>query len=511
MGIFDELLSVAEKVVEQYATSYFTHPNGSKVRVGALKRDEPDPSAPVYDATKYAAGELPPMVDLRPHMSPVENQGDIGSCTGNALAGALEYLENRIGGSFVDISRLFIYWNERELAGETDKDEGARIANGIKSLKEKGACSEITWPYDASKDGRIFQRPHDDAYNEAARHTIDEAHKVAVNVDDMRHCLAEGYPIVIGVEIYRSFEKDGHHGRISMPAEGEKCEGGHAMCVVGYSDTDRVFIVRNSWGEDWGDGGYCYFPYDYMGDPQYGHDYWTIRKAHNLDFGQGVGGQPMPPHTNGKRSLFGDVVNAVTNVAPSVISGGGGNNPWGGGGGTSDTPIDDPWSSNPTPSPNVSPSDNPWGTTDTPVDPATTTTDSPWGQDPAPATNDNPWGTTSTDPSTDPANTWATDDNQTTATDDQQTTDDDQQSADDDQQSADDDQQSADDDQQEEVAQDDQQEEVAQDDSQDAATDDQDQDQEEVAQEDPPQDDTTDDTTDADTTDDDTTDDDTTT
>src|SRR5207302_6720236 len=100
----------------------------------------------------------------------------------------------------------------------------------------------------------------------------------------MKACLAEGYPFVFGLEIYQSFESSGHHGLIGMPRDGEKDLGSHAMLAVGFSDRDRVFVVRNSWGTDWGDGGYCYIPYDYLASDDYTDDCWTLRRAHNLDF-----------------------------------------------------------------------------------------------------------------------------------------------------------------------------------------------------------------------------------
>src|SRR5205823_2404416 len=91
-------------------------------------------------------------------------------------------------------------------------------------------------------------------------------------------------PFVFGMKIFESFEDDGNHGRIRMPSGNERSLGGHALLCVGYSEQDRVFIVRNSWGADWGDGGHCYVPYDYLGNPDLAHDCWTLRVTHDLDF-----------------------------------------------------------------------------------------------------------------------------------------------------------------------------------------------------------------------------------
>ena len=279
----------------------FDHPagGGRLLKVGACQRDHHDPEHTQYQASQWEPEDLPGFVDLRPHLTPIEDQGDVGSCTANALAGALEYLEKRTNGHDGRVSRLFIYWNERDFEGKTSEDHGAALSDGIKALKEDGACTEHTWKYDKHL---VFKKPHDDAYDEASAHTIDEAHRVKIDLHDMRHCLAEGYPFVFGLQIYDAFQKDGAHGKVRTPDPDthQHC-GGHAMLCVGYSDQDQMFLVRNSWGPDWGHGGYCYVPYDYLTNPDYCHDAWTIRRAHNLDFSQGVSGGELP---HGEKSSF---------------------------------------------------------------------------------------------------------------------------------------------------------------------------------------------------------------
>lgn len=283
---------------------HWEHPEGGgrTVKIGACRKDKPDPSHTHYEATAWEPDELPAFVDLRPHLTPVEDQGEVGSCTANALAGALEYLEKRTSGAEGRVSRLFIYWNERDVEGAANEDHGAALSDGVKVLRQDGACSEDTWKYDKRL---LFKQPHDQAYDEAAGHTIDEAHRVKIDVHDMRHCLAEGYPFVFGLQVYDAFQQDGNHGRIRTPnPDTHEHAGGHAMLCVGYSDKDQVFVVRNSWGPKWGDHGYCYIPYDYLANPEYAHDAWTIRRAHNLDFTQGAGGGELP-HGD-KDSFFDD-------------------------------------------------------------------------------------------------------------------------------------------------------------------------------------------------------------
>ncbi len=282
------------------AIVHFDHPDGErKLRIGACRKDKHDPSHSHYQANQFAPDELPKFVDLRPHLTEVEDQGDLGSCTANALAGAVEYLEKRLNDNPERVSRLFLYWNERDFEQAADKDAGAALSDGIKSLKEDGICSEDVWPYDVDN---VFDQPHDEAYDAASDHTIDEAHRVKIELHDLRHCLAEGYPFVFGLQIYSPFEDVGDDGRVALPDpnEHDAC-GGHAMLCVGYSDADEVFVVRNSWGPEWGDEGYCYVPYEYLSNAQMAHDAWTLRRAHDLDFNQGAAGAEKP---HGERASF---------------------------------------------------------------------------------------------------------------------------------------------------------------------------------------------------------------
>ncbi len=258
------------------------HPCGHRVVIGACKRDVEDPNDKPYDRHKKVGPEgVPPFVDLRQHMTTIEDQGELGSCTANAIAGAYEYLEKRITGNEGDVSRLFIYYLERKIEGTVEQDSGASLRNGMKVLHQYGVCSEDTWPYDVHS---FKKEPHHHAYSEAKGHTIDEYYRVPVELHAMKTCLAEGYPFVFGTKIFSSFEEHGHHGRIGLPGSGEKNLGGHALLACGYSDHDEVFLVRNSWGTDWGEGGYCYFPYSYLTNSEWTHDSWTLRQAHNLDF-----------------------------------------------------------------------------------------------------------------------------------------------------------------------------------------------------------------------------------
>ncbi|MBR4326205.1 MAG: hypothetical protein IKP73_11835, partial [Bacteroidales bacterium] len=256
-----------------------TRADGSVVKLGGYIASDNKSKAGFYKAT-LKASKLPQKVDLRSMMTAIESQGEIGSCTANAVAGAYEYLVRTTQGVDYDVSRLFIYYNARKSQGLEEEDSGAMIEWLMAQMSKKGACSEATWPY---KTKRFTKKPPKEAYEEAKNYTITKYEHVATDLNTWKSVLAEGYPILFGIQIFPSFQTP-RRGRISMPGKDEASDGGHAMCCVGYSDPDQVFIVRNSWGEQWGDGGYCYIPYDYMMSDKYnGGDSWVIYGADPVD------------------------------------------------------------------------------------------------------------------------------------------------------------------------------------------------------------------------------------
>jgi len=263
--------------------------DGERIKVGSYRPDKKNPNDKVFQSRQFSANNLPPKVDLRPYMTEVENQGDSNSCTANAMAGAYEYLMKRLNNQDSNVSRLFIYYNARALDGDTDQDEGTYLRSCIKVLKKYGTCSEQTWPFDLH---RIHIAPEESAYSEATNFLVEDAYRVEVDLDQMRSCLAEGYPFTFGLQLFDSFQDAGSQGLVPMPdLDEDEHDGGHAMLCVGYSDADKVFIVRNSWGESWGDRGYCYIPYDYLMSEKYNDgDSWIIRQLENLDMDEGTWG-----------------------------------------------------------------------------------------------------------------------------------------------------------------------------------------------------------------------------
>ena len=244
------------------------------------------------DVKRKLAGKfdnLPPKVDLREHLTEVEEQVGM-SCVANAFAGAYEYLAKRNNGESSDVSRLYIYYNARWLEDAQNKDCGSVMYQAIEGLKEYGACSEELWPNDRSM---ILSEPDQPSYDHGANFRIEDAEFIETDLELWKQTLAEGYPISFCLNTFQSFDAaNKNRGRVPMPKPADnvrETHGWHAMLCVGYSDPDRVFIVRNSWGKAWGDQGYCYIPYDYVMHKDYnGNDSWIIKSVENLDFSEGV-------------------------------------------------------------------------------------------------------------------------------------------------------------------------------------------------------------------------------
>lgn len=243
--------------------------------------DIPDDRDYVYKAPLKLSGNLPSKVDLRKKCPPVYNQGNLGSCTANALLAAVEYVKKIKREKTCRLSRLFLYYNEREMIGTIFSDSGAFLRDGVKSLNKQGVCPEREWTYSAdTKPGAKFtKRPPKSCYKSALLRQILSYWRISNNLFDMRACLADGYPFVFGFSVYESFmaEEVRKTGIMPMPKAGERLCGGHAVMAVGYDNDKRMLLVRNSWGKNWGEKGYFWMPYDYLSKSNNCSDFWTIR------------------------------------------------------------------------------------------------------------------------------------------------------------------------------------------------------------------------------------------
>lgn len=240
--------------------------------------DIPDQRDHLYAAPVAALQALPASADLRSQCPPVYDQGQLGSCTANAIAAAMQFerMKQKLN-DFIP-SRLFIYYNERLIEGTVNSDSGAMIRDGIKSVGNQGDCPETEWPYNIAN---FAEKPPAKCYRDAVKHKAILYQRLIRNLNQMRGCLAAGYPFTVGFSVYESFESQqvSQTGNAPMPAAGEKLLGGHAVLAVGYDDSQQRFILRNSWGSNWGMQGYFTLPYAYLNDSNLSDDFWTIRLA----------------------------------------------------------------------------------------------------------------------------------------------------------------------------------------------------------------------------------------
>lgn len=217
-------------------------------------------------------------IDLRNQCPPIYDQGQFGSCTANAIAAAYEFDEiKRSTNMNFNPSRLFIYYNERELEGTTNEDAGAELRDGIKSINKAGICSDDMWPYD---EKNLFVKPSHECYTCAQKHRSVEYKRVEQNLTQIRLCLINGFPFVFGIVAYPGLESQetAKTGLIPLPKSNEQSIGGHAMMAVGFDDKRKLIIVQNSWGNQWGDNGFGYLPYEYILNCNLAADFWTITK-----------------------------------------------------------------------------------------------------------------------------------------------------------------------------------------------------------------------------------------
>ncbi|HEY2155521.1 MAG TPA: C1 family peptidase [Isosphaeraceae bacterium] len=253
-------------------------------------RDELDHRDQLFSVPFTVLSSLHKSVDLRSQCPPVFDQGRIGSCTANAIAGAIQFDRRKNGQSpdFVP-SRLFIYYNERVIEHTAASDSGAQIRDGIKSVNKLGVCPESEWPYDdtpAPTDGGPFpagskagSRPSAKAYHDAKSFTVVSYQRLIQNLGQLKGCLAQGFPFVFGFVVFDSiYDAAGNPKTVfPLPSTTDSAIGGHAIMAVGYDDDKLLFTFRNSWGSAVGEAGYFYMPYSYVTDSQLASDFWVIR------------------------------------------------------------------------------------------------------------------------------------------------------------------------------------------------------------------------------------------
>lgn len=215
---------------------------------------------------------VPPTIDLRNYHNMVEDQGNLGSCTGLAATTAYEILLRiKYPAQAVELSDLFGYYNTRLFYPSFNLDNGAYLRDTLRSIKRYGVCQESLWPYDISK---FAEQPPADCYADAIPRTIIN-YQLLITEDDVIEILAAKMPVVVSIELYPGFDTvTSNNDVISMPAPGESITAYHAVVLIGYDYTKKQYLLQNSYGTNWGNQGYAWIPFDYI--EQYSIERWCF-------------------------------------------------------------------------------------------------------------------------------------------------------------------------------------------------------------------------------------------
>ena len=245
--------------------------------------------------------ELPEKVDLRKWCSPIETQGNIGSCTAHAGVGIMEYFENRSFNKIIDASRLFLYKTTRNLMKETG-DCGGYLRFTMGAMALFGLPPEEYWPYIEDKfdeEPPAFCYAYAQNYQSIQyyRHDPSDTPKKKI-LESVKTHLAAGLPSMFGFSVYNSYIQADINGKIPYPSKNEKIAGGHAVAAVGYDDKMKIknenpkgpetigaILIRNSWGTEWGEKGYGWLPYEYI-LKGLADEWWSLIKSEWIETGE---------------------------------------------------------------------------------------------------------------------------------------------------------------------------------------------------------------------------------
>lgn len=263
-----QLLAELEKNIEVEQDSHKRlTPDGFQFEGQIYRLNPANIERPLEETYVPNTGKLPDEVDLRAEFTPIRNQGSLGSCTAFAVVSVYEHIVKRNQKKEIDLSELFAYQNARRRMSEERREngEGTSIYDMITGMGEDGICLETLHPYVVEN----LPEPSEEAKADAQGRKITKALNVERNLQDLKSALSQGYPVIISLRLFESFTNS-PTGFVPHPSKDERQNedhSSHAMVICGYSDNEKVFIVRNSWGTTFGDKGYCYIPYSYITDP----------------------------------------------------------------------------------------------------------------------------------------------------------------------------------------------------------------------------------------------------
>jgi len=236
------------------------------------------PSPVKFKFTQAVApvGMAPPPArwDIGKYLPPVYDQEDLGSCTANASAALAQTLMNVLGRKVFRPSRLALYYWTRLREGNVEEDTGCSVADACNTLFLNGVPNEAKWAYDTKK---FTEEPPINVARLAMQHRTHAPESVKPDAPSIEAMIAQNHPVAFGFWVFKSFDNVGSDGLVPMPKRDEEKYGGHAVCIVGYDRDKQLFKVRNSWGTEWGDKGYCYMPYKFVINRRISEDFWVVR------------------------------------------------------------------------------------------------------------------------------------------------------------------------------------------------------------------------------------------
>ncbi|APG09943.1 hypothetical protein BKD09_16585 [Bradyrhizobium japonicum] len=248
--------------------------------------DRPDPRDRLRVTPQFAKpGPRPASADLSGKLPPAYDQGKLGTCTANAIAGAVQYARrvHRLD-DFIP-SRLFIYYQQRKIEGSLSLDAGAQLRDGIASVANIGVCPESDWPYDNvagdpsthlfPPNAQAVEAPPPIIVQKAGKYRTISYEPLRQEVAVLESCIAGGYPFVFGFKVYGDFNEATQALRKPGPDE-LTALWGHAVLATGYDQTKRTFRIRNSWGPTANDNGYFEMDYDYVLNSAWAANFWVV-------------------------------------------------------------------------------------------------------------------------------------------------------------------------------------------------------------------------------------------